>query len=143
MQAGRHATPTPLHAHGATCVRACMQVRVPEGLSTLDLDIIKLAAQFVARNGKSFLVGLSSREHTNPQFNFLKPTHSLFSFFTSLADAYSRVMMPDKGLRTALTADANDRCGAGAHARGACDVMPGVPGRAGQATTSGTGRMAF
>ena len=33
----------------------------------MDLDIIKLTAQFTARNGKAFLTGLSSREHTNPQ----------------------------------------------------------------------------
>ncbi|GFR52779.1 hypothetical protein Agub_g15394, partial [Astrephomene gubernaculifera] len=86
-------------------------VHVPEGLTAQDLDVIKLTAQFVARNGKSFLAGLSSREHTNPQFNFLKPTHSLFAFFTSLADAYSRVMMPDKGLKERLGRDAGDRAG--------------------------------
>ncbi len=45
------------------------------------------------------------------QFNFLKPTHSLFAFFTSLADAYSRVMMPDKGLRGKLAKDVEDRWG--------------------------------
>ena len=43
------------------------QVHVPEGLTFMDLDIIKLTAQFTARNGKAFLTGLSSREHTNPQ----------------------------------------------------------------------------
>jgi len=37
----------------------------------MDLDIIKLTAQFVARNGKTFLTGLSSREHTNPQVTTL------------------------------------------------------------------------
>ncbi|MEW5307630.1 MAG: hypothetical protein WDW36_010009 [Sanguina aurantia] len=83
-------------------------VHVPEGLSYLDLDIVKLTAQFVARNGKSFLVGLSSREHSNPQFNFLKPTHSMFTFFTSLCDAYSRVMMPEKSLKEKLAKDASD-----------------------------------
>ena len=45
----------------------CIQVHVPEGLTYMDLDILKVTAQFVARNGKSFLTGLSSREHTNPQ----------------------------------------------------------------------------
>jgi splicing factor 3A subunit 1 len=44
-----------------------VQVHVPEGLNAQDLDVIKLTAQFVARNGKAFLAGLSSREHTNPQ----------------------------------------------------------------------------
>lgn len=62
----------------------------------MDLDVIKLTAQFVARNGKAFLTGLISREHMNPQFHFLKPTHSLFTFFTALADAYSRVLNPPK-----------------------------------------------
>lgn len=40
--------------------------------------------------------GLAQREASNPQFYFLKPTHSMFSFFTALADAYSAVLMPDK-----------------------------------------------
>ena len=83
-------------------------VRVPEGLSGLDLDVIKLTAQFVARNGKSFLTGLISREHTNPQFNFLKPTHSLFTFFTALADAYSKVLMPPKQTLERVRRDAGD-----------------------------------
>lgn len=29
--------------------------------------LFPLQAQFVARNGKSFLTGLASREHANPQ----------------------------------------------------------------------------
>lgn len=82
---------------------------VPEGMTMLDIDVIKLTAQFVARNGKSFLTGLASREHANPQFNFLKPTHSLFTFFTRLCDAYSRVLMPPKGVITALQKDIEDR----------------------------------
>ncbi|KAL4540028.1 hypothetical protein Ndes2437B_g01636 [Nannochloris sp. 'desiccata'] len=82
---------------------------VPEGMTILDVDVIKLTAQFVARNGKSFLTGLASREHANPQFNFLKPTHSLFTFFTRLCDAYSRVLMPPKGVITALQKDIEDR----------------------------------
>ncbi|KAI7845146.1 hypothetical protein COHA_001191 [Chlorella ohadii] len=84
-------------------------VHIPEGLTLLDLDVIKLTAQFVARNGKSFLTGLASREHANPQFNFLKPTHSLFGFFTALCDAYSRVLMPPKELRARLDKDSGDR----------------------------------
>jgi splicing factor 3A subunit 1 len=67
------------------------QVHVPAGLAMLELDLIRLTAQYVARNGKEFLSGLMSRENSNPQFGFLKPTHSLFSFFTAMADAYSKV----------------------------------------------------
>jgi splicing factor 3A subunit 1 len=91
---------------------------VPEGLSLLDVDLMKLTAQFVARNGKAFLTGLASREHANPQFNFLKPTHSLFTFFTRLCDAYSRVLMPPKGLVAALQRDAADRAAPLERARG-------------------------
>ncbi|EPS66953.1 hypothetical protein M569_07823 [Genlisea aurea] len=73
-------------------------VRLPEGITGEELDIIKLTAQFAARNGKSFFTGLTSRESTNPQFHFLRPTHSMFMFFTSLTDAYSEVLMPPEGL---------------------------------------------
>ena len=85
--------------------KAEYSVDVPPGITSLDLDVIKLTAQFVARNGKTFLTGLTSREHSNPQFNFLKPTHSMFAFFTSLADAYSKVLMPPKGLAEQLKKD--------------------------------------
>lgn len=84
-------------------------VRLPEGITGEELDIIKLTAQFVARNGKSFLTGLTSREMNNPQFHFLKPTHSMFMFFTALADAYSKVLMPPKGLTDKLKKSVVDR----------------------------------
>ncbi|XBI22603.1 hypothetical protein VPH35_063605 [Triticum aestivum] len=77
-------------------------VRLPEGITTEEVDIVKLTAQFVARNGKTFLASLASRESTNPQFNFLRPTHSMFPFFTALADIYSRVMRPDEGVATLM-----------------------------------------
>lgn len=83
-------------------------VRLPEGITGEELDIIKLTAQFVARNGKSFLTSLSTREANNAQFYFLKPTHSLFTFFTTLADAYSKVLMPPKGLTEKLRKNASD-----------------------------------
>ena len=60
----------------------------PPGAQPLDLDVIQLTAQFVARNGRTFLTGIANREARNPQFDFLKPTHHLFSYFTSLVDAY-------------------------------------------------------
>ncbi|KAB2625872.1 hypothetical protein D8674_017532 [Pyrus ussuriensis x Pyrus communis] len=73
-------------------------VRLPEGITGEELDIIKLTAQFAARNRKTFLQGLTSREMNNHQFHFLKPMHSMFTFFTSLADAYSKVLMPPENL---------------------------------------------
>lgn len=86
-------------------------VRLPESYAPVDLDIIKLTAQYVARNGKNFLTGLTSREHANPQFHFLKPAHSMFTFFTALADAYSKVLMPPKGLVDKLKKDVEDKTG--------------------------------
>ncbi|KAJ8758679.1 hypothetical protein K2173_000400 [Erythroxylum novogranatense] len=83
-------------------------VRLPEGITGEELDIIKLTAQFVARNGQAFLTGLTNREMNNPQFHFLKPTHSMFTFFTGLADAYSKVLMPPKGLTNKLTESVTD-----------------------------------
>ncbi|XP_010458973.1 PREDICTED: probable splicing factor 3A subunit 1 isoform X2 [Camelina sativa] len=83
-------------------------VRLPEGITGEELDIIKLTAQFVARNGKTFLTGLTNREGNNLQFQFMKPTHSMFTFFTSLVDAYSEVLMPPKDLKEKLRKSAAD-----------------------------------
>ncbi|KAG2268293.1 hypothetical protein Bca52824_062848 [Brassica carinata] len=83
-------------------------VRLPEGITGEELEYIKLTAQFVARNGKSFLTGLQSRESNNPQFHFMKPTHSLFSFFTALVDAYFDVLKPPEDLKEKLRKSATD-----------------------------------
>ncbi|KAM5571899.1 putative splicing factor 3A subunit 1 [Rosa sericea] len=77
-------------------------VHLPQRISGEELDVMKLTAQYVARNGKSFLTELRSREMNNPQFYFLNSKHSLFKFFTSLADAYSKVLMPQEGLTEKL-----------------------------------------
>lgn len=71
-------------------------VEHPSGLSALDVDIIKLTAQYTVANGKEFLLGLAVREQRNPQFDFLKPTHMLFSYFTTLVDAYAKVLQPSE-----------------------------------------------
>ena len=73
-------------------------VRVPVAMTAQDLDTIKLTAQFVARNGRSFLQSLTQREHRSPQFEFLKPMHLLFPFFQQLVDAYSKVLIPPRTL---------------------------------------------
>mmetsp|Transcript_23914 Transcript_23914/g.42348 ORF Transcript_23914/g.42348 Transcript_23914/m.42348 type:complete len:600 (+) Transcript_23914:339-2138(+) len=65
-------------------------------IAKIDMDIIKITAQFVAKNGGKFLVGLTERELKNPQFDFLKPNHALFSYFTSLVEAYSGCLLPKR-----------------------------------------------
>ena len=57
-----------------------------------DMDIIKHSAQFVAENGQRFLIALTEREKNNPQFEFLKPTHNLFPYFTTQIDSYSTII---------------------------------------------------
>jgi splicing factor 3A subunit 1 len=78
-------------------------------LANIDMDTIKLTAQFVARNGQKFLQGLTERESLNPAFNFLKPTHGLFGYFTTLVEQYSRLLMPRNELLQRYQAFADDR----------------------------------
>lgn len=74
----------------------------PPSISALDLDIVKLTAQFVARNGRQFLTQLMNREQRNFQFDFLRPQHSLFQYFTKLLEQYTKVLIPPKSLQGKL-----------------------------------------
>lgn len=75
-------------------------IKVPDMFAPVDIEIIKLTAQFVSRNGRNFLAGLSQREQRNPQFDFLKPTHPLFSFFQQLIEAYAQsIVAPQKVIK--------------------------------------------
>jgi len=57
---------------------------------------MKLTALFTARRGRSFLANLSAREGRNYQFDFLRPTHSLFGYFNRLVDQYTKILHPNK-----------------------------------------------
>ncbi|KAF7295109.1 hypothetical protein MIND_01049300 [Mycena indigotica] len=65
-------------------------------ISSIDLDILKLTALFTARRGRTFLASLSAREGRNYQFDFLRPTHSLFGYFNRLVEQYTKVLHPNK-----------------------------------------------
>uniref|UniRef100_A0A5S6R4U8 Splicing factor 3A subunit 1 n=1 Tax=Trichuris muris TaxID=70415 RepID=A0A5S6R4U8_TRIMR len=80
----------------------------PTTINAFDLDLMKLTAQFVARNGRQFLTQLMTRESRNFQFDFLKPQHSNFSYFTRLVEQYSKVMMPLRDLMSKLQVESND-----------------------------------
>lgn len=71
----------------------------PSNMSALDSEIIKTTAQYTAVNGRAFLSVLAKREQHNPQFEFLKPTNIMFSYFTSMVDAYSKCIAPSSVLR--------------------------------------------
>ena len=92
--------------------------------SAFDLDVVKLTAQFVARNGRQFLTNLMnrcdqyfteiltnlmSREQRNFQFDFLRPQHSLFQYFTKLLEQYTKVLIPPKDLQNKLNFEADNR----------------------------------
>ncbi|XP_042894743.1 splicing factor 3A subunit 1 [Parasteatoda tepidariorum] len=74
----------------------------PPSISAFDLDIVKLTAQFVARNGRQFLTNLMNREQRNYQFDFLRPQHSLFNYFTKLLEQYTKILIPPKDLMNKL-----------------------------------------
>lgn len=74
----------------------------PPSISALDLDVVKLTAQFVARNGRQFLSSLMTREQRNYQFDFLRPQHSLFQYFTKLLEQYTKVLIPPKDIAKKL-----------------------------------------
>lgn len=44
-------------------------------------DILRLTALFAARSGRRFTSELANRESRNYQFDFLRPSHSLFGYF--------------------------------------------------------------
>ncbi|ORY60621.1 Pre-mRNA splicing factor PRP21 like protein-domain-containing protein [Pseudomassariella vexata] len=65
--------------------------RMPN-ISAQDLEVVKLTALFVAKNGRQFMTTLSQRETGNYQFDFLRPNHSLHNFFQHLIDQYSMLL---------------------------------------------------
>lgn len=81
----------------------------PPSISAFDLDVVKLTAQFVARNGRQFLTNLMNREQRNFQFDFLRPQHSLFQYFTRLLEQYTKVLIPPKDLQNKLNFEADNR----------------------------------
>lgn len=68
--------------------------RVPN-ISAQDLDVVKLTALYVAKNGRGWMTQLSQREAGNFQFDFLRPQHTLYQFFTRLVDQYQELLTGD------------------------------------------------
>src|SRR5947207_853528 len=65
--------------------------RMPN-ISAQDLDVVKLTALFVAANGRQFMTTLSQKEAGNYQFDFLRPNHSMYQFFSRLVDQYTELL---------------------------------------------------
>ncbi|KAI6661657.1 hypothetical protein LOD99_13530 [Oopsacas minuta] len=77
----------------------------PPSISSLDLDIVKLTAQFAAQHGRSFVNRLMDKEQKNYQFDFLRPQHSLFTYFNKLIEQYQNVLIPPKNVLEHLSKD--------------------------------------
>jgi splicing factor 3A subunit 1 len=75
--------------------------RMPN-INAQDLEVVKLTALFVAKRGKSFMTALSQREARNFQFEFLRPQHSLYQFFTRLVDQYT-ILLRSEGIDAATS----------------------------------------
>lgn len=82
------------------------KIQLPSFLLIHFRDIVKLTAQFVARNGRQFLTQLMNREQRNFQFDFLRPQHSLFQYFTKLLEQYTKVLIPPKSMQQRLRDEA-------------------------------------
>lgn len=76
----------------------------PTYLPPVDIDIMKLMAQYTAASGVSFLSAIAQKEGKNPQFDFLKPTHPQFQYFKSLVDSYKKILKVSSALRGRLHA---------------------------------------
>ncbi|SBT80551.1 splicing factor 3A subunit 1, putative [Plasmodium malariae] len=64
-------------------------------ISSVDVDLIKTTALFVARNGNKFLNELIEREKNNNQYDFLRANNLYFNFFSKLIDIYVKCLLPN------------------------------------------------
>ncbi len=78
-----------------------VSIIAPANLSPLEVEVIKLTAQYVAMSERinrgevvprstsdSFLTNLTLKEWTNPEFAFLQPRHGHYAYFTALVESY-------------------------------------------------------
>lgn len=74
-------------------------------ISGLDLDILKLSALFVAKNGPSYQQHLITRQRKlqqEAQFEFLKPTHSLYPLYQEYVKQYQTVITMGDGVKSLI-----------------------------------------
>uniref|UniRef100_A0A7S2SJ64 SURP motif domain-containing protein n=1 Tax=Mucochytrium quahogii TaxID=96639 RepID=A0A7S2SJ64_9STRA len=57
-----------------------------------DIELMKLTARHAAVLGRTFVTSIAAREQYNPEFSFLQPQNQLFQYFTSLVNAYMKIL---------------------------------------------------
>ncbi|KAI9163620.1 Pre-mRNA-splicing factor sap114 [Paramyrothecium foliicola] len=91
-RAGETATPVPEKPQGPPKPPDFQfSARMPR-INQKDLDVIRLTALFVAKNGRQFMTQLAQREAGNPQFQFLIPNHTFHNFFQHFVDQYTTLL---------------------------------------------------
>ncbi|KAF3760069.1 hypothetical protein M406DRAFT_348696 [Cryphonectria parasitica EP155] len=70
--------------------------RMPR-INQKDLEILRLTALFVARNGRQFMTALAQKETSNPQFQFLIQNHTFHNYFQHMVDQYS-ILLREAGI---------------------------------------------
>lgn len=89
---GEAATPVPAKPQGPPKPPDFQfSARMPR-INQKDLDVIRLTALFVAKNGRQFMTQLAQRESNNPQFSFLIPNHTFHNFFQHIIDQYTMLI---------------------------------------------------
>jgi len=68
--------------------------RMPN-INAVDLEVVKLTALFVAKNGRAWMTSLANKEGRNYQFDFLRPQHSFHQYFSRLTDQYIELLSGD------------------------------------------------
>ncbi|KAL2758373.1 hypothetical protein ACRALDRAFT_2063795, partial [Sodiomyces alcalophilus JCM 7366] len=91
-RAGEAATPVPDKPKGPPKPPDFkFSARMPR-INQKDLDVLRLTALFVAKNGRQFMSQLAQREAGNPQFQFLIPNHTFHNFFQHQVDQYTTLL---------------------------------------------------
>ncbi|CXI87626.1 splicing factor 3A subunit 1, putative [Plasmodium berghei] len=67
-------------------------------ISSVDVDLMKTTALFVARNGNKFLNELIEREKNNSQYDFLRANNLYYNFFSKLIDIYVKCLLPNNDI---------------------------------------------
>lgn len=70
--------------------------RMPR-INQKDLEVLRLTALFVARNGRQFMTTLAQREAGNPQFQFLIQNHTFHNYFQHMIDQYAILLREGGG----------------------------------------------
>ena len=65
----------------------------PLSIPTYDFELISLVAQYVAKSGRGFQMGVWNRESRNPQYGFLAPHHPLHELYQHLVADYTRIIV--------------------------------------------------